>query len=80
MQAFKIEGYGDDIKTMAFLVGGHVSLIGEKHGLSFAMDSLKYQGNKDYDLGNRMGGQELIGFLNKEIIVPRQLMDYIKGN
>ena len=80
MQAFKIEGYGDDVKTMAFLVGGHVALIGEKHGLSFAMDSLNYQGNKDYDLGNRLGGQELIGFLNREITAPRQLMDYIKGN
>ncbi|WP_143502053.1 hypothetical protein [Pseudomonas sp. Irchel 3E13] len=80
MQAFKIEGYGDHTATMAFLVGGHIALIGEKHGLSFAMDSLNYQGNKDYDLGNRLGGQELIGFLNREIITPRQLMDYIKGN
>ena len=80
MQAFKVKGYGDNIKTMAFIVGGHVALIGEKHGLSFAMDSLGFQGNKDYDLGNRLGGQEIISFLNKEIIVPKNLREYIVGN
>ncbi|MBW9242150.1 hypothetical protein [Pseudomonas paracarnis] len=80
MQAFKIDGYGDDVKTMAFLVGGHVALIGEKHGFTYAMDSLKFQGHKDYDLGNRLGGQEIIAFFNKEIVVPRQLRDYIIGN
>ncbi len=80
MHAFKIEGYGDDVKTIAFLVGGHVSLIDEKHALSFVMDSLSLQGNRDYDLGNRLGGQELVDFLNKKVVVPRQLYDYFKGN
>ncbi|MEI1013209.1 hypothetical protein [Pseudomonas aeruginosa] len=80
MQAFKIQGYGDDIKQMAFLVGGHVALIGEKHGLEFAMDSISLQGNKDYDLGNRLGGQELVDFLNKKIDLPTQLYNYFKGN
>ncbi|MNP73428.1 hypothetical protein D3C76_1701390 [compost metagenome] len=54
--------------------------MGEKNGFTYAMDSAHIQGNRDYDLGNRTGGQELIDFLNKEVIVPTQLYNYCKGN
>lgn len=80
MQAFKLPGYGEDSKTLAFIVGGHVHIMGEKNGFAYAMDSTHIQGNRDYDLGNRTGGQELIDFLNKEVIVPTQLYNYCKGN
>lgn len=80
MQAFKIEGYGENSKTLAFIVGGHIALIGENHGFNFAMDSVTLNGNKIYELGNRLGGQELIDFLNKEVVVPTQLFNYFKGN
>ena len=80
MQAFQIPGYGDHTKTIAFVVGGHVSLIGEKQGLSFAMDSIGLQGNEDYEIGNRVGGQELIDFLNKEIIMPNHLLKYFEAH
>ena len=53
--------------------------MGEKSGFTYAMDSARLQGNRDYDLGNRIGGQELIDFL-KTKAVPRQLYDYCKGN
>ncbi|MNJ23446.1 hypothetical protein D3C77_178320 [compost metagenome] len=80
MQAFQIPGYGDHTKTLAFLVGGHIALIGEKHGFQFVMDSVSLQGNRDYDLGNRLGGQELVDFLNKKVTMPTQLYNYFKGN
>ncbi|MBD8804299.1 MULTISPECIES: hypothetical protein [Pseudomonas syringae group] len=80
MQAFKLPGYGEDTKTLAFIVGGHIHLMGEKSGFTYAMDSARLQGNRDYDLGNRIGGQELINFLNKEVVAPRQLYDYCRGN
>lgn len=69
MQAFKLPGCGEDIKTIAFIVGGHVHIMGEKSGFTYAMDSTRLQGNRDYDFGNRTGGQELIDFLNKRVIV-----------
>lgn len=53
--------------------------MGEKSGFTYAMDSARLQGNRDYDLGNRTGGQELIDFLNKEVIVPTKLYNYCKG-
>lgn len=80
MQAFKLPGYGEDSKTLAFIVGGHIHLMGEKSGFTYAMDSARLQGNRDYDLGNRIGGQELIDFLNKEVVIPGQLYNYCKGN
>ncbi|POF88241.1 hypothetical protein [Pseudomonas putida] len=79
MQAFKLPGYGEETKTLAFIVGGHIHLMGEKSGFTYAMDSARLPGNRDYDLGNRIGGQELIDFL-KTKAVPRQLYDYCKGN
>ncbi|AVK02519.1 hypothetical protein CSB93_7073 (plasmid) [Pseudomonas paraeruginosa] len=79
MQAFKLPGYGEDTKTLAFIVGGHIQIMGEKSGFTYAMDSARLQGNRDYDLGNRTGGQELIDFLNKEVIVPTKLYNYCKG-
>lgn len=80
MQAFKLPGYGENTKTLAFIVGGHVHLMGEKSGFTYAMESAHLQSNRDYNLGNRIGGQELIDFLNTEVAVPRQLNDYCRGN
>lgn len=80
MQAFNVAGYGDNSKTMAFIVGGHIQLLGESQGFSFAMDSVSLQGNRDYDLGNRLGGQDLVDFLNKKTKIPHQLLNYFRGN
>lgn len=79
MQAFKIPGYGDSIKTMAFLVGGHIHIMGEEKGFTYAMDALRHQGDHNYDFGNRTGGKELIDWLNRDVIMPTQLYDYLRG-
>ena len=75
-----IRTHRDHIETISFVVGGHVSLIGEKQGLSFAMDSIGLQGNEDYEIGNRVGGQELIDFLNKEKLMPNHLLKYFEAH
>ncbi|MCO7597522.1 MULTISPECIES: hypothetical protein [Pseudomonas] len=80
MQAFKIDGHDSDAKLAAFIVIGHLTLLGEEHGTKFARDSIALQGNREYDLGNRLGGQELVDFLNKKITMPTQLFNYFKGN
>ncbi|MGE8170726.1 hypothetical protein ACQKO7_21320 [Pseudomonas putida] len=80
MQAFKIDGYQDDARLAAFIAIGHIKLLGEEHGVKFAGQSMSLQGNRDYDLGNRTGGQELIDYLNKKIDTPTQLFKYFKGN
>lgn len=79
MQVYKVPGYQDDMKMLAFLVDGHVYMMGEKSGHAYAMASLQCRGDRNYDFGNRVGGTELIDFLNDEVPVPTQLFNYCKG-
>jgi hypothetical protein len=80
MQALNVPGCDDNFKTMAFIMKGHTTVLGMKQGATFALDSTKLQGNPDYDLGNRVGGEELIDYLNQKTKVPLKLFHYLRSS
>lgn len=80
MQAHEIPGYGDDTKTMAFVAFGLVSLIGEDHGLTYALASLRFQDEPEFFRGNFEGGNELVDFMNQRRQMPTHLLEYFQNH
>lgn len=79
MAIFKIDNSGDFSKH-GFQVGGHSKLLGQEHGFNFAMESMRLVGDKDFDLGSRIGMQEVVDLVNNKVDRPVQLLLYFKGN
>lgn len=79
MGVFRVDASGGFSKE-GFQLGGHGKLLGEKHGFNFAMDSMRLVGEKDFDLGSRIGMQEAIDLARNKIDRPVQLLLYFKGN